>query len=66
MLSNSQVLKTVESQSPSAGKFNLQEHLFGGVSNLRSFKRTSMLPPPPPQKKPILPKTTIWTRWRQE
>lgn len=29
---NSQVIKTVESLSPSAGKFNLQEHLFGGVS----------------------------------
>ncbi|KKY35943.1 putative 3-isopropylmalate dehydrogenase [Diaporthe ampelina] len=26
------VLKTVESLSPSAGKFNLQEHLFGGAS----------------------------------
>lgn len=26
------VLRTVESQSPSAGKFNLQEHLFGGAS----------------------------------
>lgn len=28
----SQVIKTVESLSPSAGKFNLQDHLFGGVS----------------------------------
>ncbi|KAL1871358.1 3-isopropylmalate dehydrogenase [Diaporthe australafricana] len=27
-----EVLKTVESLSPSAGKFNLQEHLFGGAS----------------------------------
>lgn len=26
------VLKTIESLSPSAGKFNLQEHLFGGAS----------------------------------
>ncbi|KAK7717525.1 3-isopropylmalate dehydrogenase [Diaporthe eres] len=27
-----EVLKTIESLSPSAGKFNLQEHLFGGAS----------------------------------
>ncbi|CAI0646173.1 unnamed protein product [Colletotrichum noveboracense] len=30
------VLKTIESGSPSAGKFNLQDHLLGGVSLLRS------------------------------
>lgn len=27
-----QVLKAVEANIPNAGKFNLQEHLFGGVS----------------------------------
>ena len=28
-----QVLRTVEKSSPSAGKFNLQDHLLGGVSS---------------------------------